>query len=42
MPISIMEYLGLECTKCYEDGESIYAIDSRKVTTCGEIKDFYA
>jgi hypothetical protein len=26
----------------YETSESIYAIDSRKVSTYGEIKDFYA
>jgi hypothetical protein len=31
MPLSVMEALGMECTKYYETGESIYAIDSRKV-----------
>jgi hypothetical protein len=31
MPLSIMEALGMGCTKYYETGESIYAIDSRKV-----------
>jgi hypothetical protein len=40
MPLSVMEALGMECTKYYEIGESIYAIDSRKVPTYGEIKDF--
>jgi len=30
------------CTKYYETRESIYAIDSRKVPTCGEIKYFCA
>jgi hypothetical protein len=42
MPLSIMEALGMECTKYYEMGESIYAIDSRKVPAYGEIKDFCA
>jgi hypothetical protein len=42
MPLSIMEALGLECTKYYETRESIYAIDSRKVPAYGEIKDFCA
>jgi hypothetical protein len=42
MPLSIMEALGMECTKYYETGESIYAIDSRKVPAYGEIKDFCA
>jgi hypothetical protein len=38
MPLSVMEALGMGCTKYYETGESIYAIDSRKVPTYGEIK----
>jgi hypothetical protein len=38
MPLSMMEALGMECTKYYETCESIYAIDSRKVPTYGEIK----
>jgi hypothetical protein len=42
MPLSVMEALGMGCTKYYEAGESIYAIDSRKVPTYGEIKDFCA
>ena len=37
-----MEALGMSCTKYYETSESIYAIDSRKVLACREIKDFYA
>jgi len=37
-----MEALSMSCTKYYETGESIYAIDSRKVSAYGEIKDFYA
>ena len=32
----------MSCTKNYETGEIIYAIDSRKVPAYGEIKDFYA
>jgi hypothetical protein len=42
MPLAVMEALGMSCTKYYETGKSIYAIDSRKVLACGEIKDFYA
>jgi hypothetical protein len=42
MPLSVMEALGMGCTKYYETGESIYEIDSRKVPTYGEIKYFYA
>jgi ribonuclease HI len=42
MPLAVMEALGMSCTKYYETGESIYAIDSRKVPAYGEIKDFYA
>jgi hypothetical protein len=42
MPLSVMEALGMGCTKYYETRESIYAIDSRKVLTYGEIKYFYA
>jgi hypothetical protein len=41
MPLMVMEALGMNCTKYYENGESIYAIDSRKVPAYGEIKDFY-
>jgi hypothetical protein len=42
MPLSVMEALGMGCTKYYETGERIYAIDSRKVPAYGEIKYFYA
>jgi hypothetical protein len=42
MPLVVMEALGMNCTKYYETGESIYAIDSRKVPAYGEIKEFYA
>ena len=42
MPLAVMEALGMSCTKYYETGESIYAIDSRKVPAYGEIKEFYA
>jgi hypothetical protein len=42
MPLEVMEALGMSCTKYYETSERIYAIDSRKVPTYGEIKDFYA
>jgi hypothetical protein len=39
MPLVVMEALGMSCTKYYETGESIYAIDSRKVPAYGEIKE---
>jgi hypothetical protein len=42
MPLAVMESLGMSCTKYYETGESISAIDSRKVPVYREIKDFYA
>jgi hypothetical protein len=42
MPLVVMEALGMIFPKYYETGESIYAIDSRKVPSYGEIKDFYA
>jgi hypothetical protein len=42
MPLAVMEALGMRCTKYYETGESIYAIDSRQVLTYGEIKYFYS
>jgi hypothetical protein len=42
MPLAVMEALGMRCTKYYETGEIIYAIDFRKVPTYGEIKYFYA
>jgi hypothetical protein len=41
MPMEVMEALSMSFTKYYETGESIYAIDSRKVPTYGEIKYFY-
>jgi hypothetical protein len=31
MSLAVMEALGMSCTKYYETGERIYAIDSRKV-----------
>jgi ribonuclease HI len=42
IPLSVMQALGMECTRHYETGEIIYAIDSRKVPAYGEIKYFYA
>ena len=36
-----MESLGMSCTQYYRTGESIYAINLRKVSAYGEIKDFY-
>jgi hypothetical protein len=42
MPLSVMEELGMGCTKYYDIGESIYAIDSTNFPTYGEIKDFCA
>jgi hypothetical protein len=42
MPLVVMEELGMSCTNYYETGETIYAIDSRKVSYYGEIKDFYS
>jgi hypothetical protein len=42
-PLSLMEALGMECTKYYETSDQrIYAIDSRKFPGYGEIKDFCA
>jgi hypothetical protein len=42
MPLVVMEALGINCSKYYETRERIYAIDSRKVPTYGEMKDFDA
>jgi len=42
MLLSIMEALGMGCTKYYETGESIYSIDSKKNPAYGEIKYFYS
>jgi len=42
MPLEVMEALGMSCTKYYESGERIYAIDSRQVPNYEEIKDFYS
>ena len=42
MPLVVMEALSTNCTKYYETSERIYTIDSRKVPSYGEIKDFYA
>jgi hypothetical protein len=42
MPLVVMEALGMSCTKYYETDKSIYEIDSRKVLSYGEIKEFYA
>ena len=42
MPFTVMEALGMSCTKYYEIDEIIYSIDSRKVPTYREIKDLYA
>ena len=42
IPLVFMEALSMSFTKYYETGESIYAIDSRKVLAYGEIKEFYA
>jgi hypothetical protein len=41
-PFSVMQALGMECTRNYQTGELIYAIDSRKVPAYGEIKYLYA
>ena len=41
MPLAVMEALGMNCTKYYESGKSIYAIDSRQVPAYIEIKEFY-
>ena len=40
MTLSLMITIGLDCTKYYEFGESIFTIDSRKVSAYGEIKDY--
>ena len=42
MPLSIMKSIGLECIGHFKTDEGIFAIDSEKVTTYGEIKDFCA
>jgi hypothetical protein len=42
IPLEFMEALGMSCTMYHEIGESIYAIDSRKVPAYKEIKDLYA
>jgi hypothetical protein len=42
MSLAVMEAFGMSFTKYYETGESIYAIDSRKLPAYREIKDFYA
>lgn len=42
MSLAIMEALSMIFTKYYETGETIYAIDSRKVSVYTEIKDLYA
>ena len=42
IPLVVMESLGMRCTKYYEIGEIIYALDSWKLPSYGEIKDFYA
>ena len=42
MSLAVMEALDMSCTKYDETDERIYGIDSRKVPTYGEIKDFYA
>jgi hypothetical protein len=41
MSFLVMESLGMSCTQYYRTGESIYAINLRKVSAYGEIKDFY-
>ena len=40
LPLSIMEAMGLECTKYFEVGEGIFSIYSRIVLAYGEIKYF--
>jgi hypothetical protein len=42
MPLEVIEELDMKCTKYYEMGDNIYAIDYRKVPTYGEIKDICA
>jgi hypothetical protein len=42
IPLTVMEALGMNCSKYYKTSESIYAINLRKVSTYEEIKDFYA
>jgi hypothetical protein len=42
MPLAVMEALGRSCTKYYEIGESMYAIDTINVPSCREINEFYA
>jgi hypothetical protein len=42
MPLAVIEASSMNCTKYYETGDSIYAIDSRQVPTYSEVKEFYA
>lgn len=42
IPLSIMEVLGLECTRYYEVGESVYVIVWGKNPAYAEIKYFCA
>jgi hypothetical protein len=42
IPLAFMETLGMSFTKYYEINEIIYAIDSRKVPSYGQTKEFYA
>lgn len=41
MPFSVMRNVGLDCIRHYKVGECIFSIDSRSVSTYGEIKDFF-
>jgi hypothetical protein len=40
MPLSIMQEIGLECTKYYETWERIYEIDSRKAQHMDKLNIF--
>jgi hypothetical protein len=42
MSLSIMEVIGIECTKYYDVWEIIYAIDSINFHAYGEIRDLCA
>jgi len=40
MPPSMIESVGMEPMRYYKNGETIFAIDSKKLLSYGEIKDF--
>ena len=37
IPLSIIKNIGIDCTRHYKDGESIFVIDSRSMVAYGDI-----